>query len=188
MDPLRSIFLLNMGIFHCYVSLPKGTVREPSETPLILQKLNKHPSAVCLRHPMVPPAPASFGTEVMFLGKHHGVFRWWLGRGIPKKKGKKWGFPRFPMFFFWKKGSSNVGLFLLETMVIDGLDFDGFDGCDWLDSFDWLIDWLIYCFFWESMLFEFDHCQMYWQCHAIVPSIFTSSMIDKGSLVGAQVS
>ena len=25
MDPLKIIFLLNMGIFHCYVSLPEGT-------------------------------------------------------------------------------------------------------------------------------------------------------------------
>ena len=25
MDPLKMHFLLNMGIFHCYVSLPEGT-------------------------------------------------------------------------------------------------------------------------------------------------------------------
>ena len=25
MDPLKTYFLLNMGIFHCYVSLPEGT-------------------------------------------------------------------------------------------------------------------------------------------------------------------
>ena len=32
MDPLKMYFLLNMGIFHCYVSLPQGTSSLPNTT------------------------------------------------------------------------------------------------------------------------------------------------------------
>ena len=28
MDPLKMYFLLNMGIFHCYVRLPEGNLRQ----------------------------------------------------------------------------------------------------------------------------------------------------------------
>ena len=32
-DPLKMYFLLNMGIFYCYVSLPEGNLNLPTRTP-----------------------------------------------------------------------------------------------------------------------------------------------------------
>lgn len=45
------------------------------------------------------------------------------------------------------------------------IGFDGFDGCDWLDSFDWLIDWLIYCFFLRVDVVWIWPLSNVWQCH-----------------------
>ena len=43
-EPWKMYFLLNMGIFHCYVSLPKGTDYLPTE--MILQEIEEPRSRV----------------------------------------------------------------------------------------------------------------------------------------------
>ena len=43
-EPWKMYFLLNMGIFHCYVSLPKGTRYLPTE--MILQEIEEPRSRV----------------------------------------------------------------------------------------------------------------------------------------------
>ena len=43
MDPLKMYFLLKMGIFHCYVSLPEGIDFVPGDTQSLLQFLQKEP-------------------------------------------------------------------------------------------------------------------------------------------------
>ncbi len=43
MDPLKMYFLLNMGVFYCYVSLPEGTWRTIPDNKWLITMVSKSP-------------------------------------------------------------------------------------------------------------------------------------------------